>query len=168
MESVMTLSLNASDVLESAIRIEENGEVFYRNMAQKFPDPELRNTFEYLANQEVKHQRLFAEMLAQNNDAKTPESYPGEYMEYLRAFADRHVFTHENTGRLKAKLMKTAKQAVRFGCQVELDSLLFYLEAKTIVPEKQAGIIDQIIEEERRHYVTLQKLYDSLRKKIGT
>lgn len=161
----MTAAITASDILEAAIRIEENGEVFYRDMAQKAFDPEIRKTFEYLANQEVKHRRLFADLLAQTSNVKPPEFYPGEYMDYLHAFADRHVFTLENTGRLKAKLMKTAKQAVRFGIQVELDSLLFYLEAKTFVEEKQAETIDQIVEEERRHFVMLQKLYNVLRKK---
>jgi rubrerythrin len=165
MESAMIVSLNASDVLETAIRIEENGEVFYREMAQKSFDAEISKTFEYLANQEVRHQRLFADLLARTETENPRESYPGEYMQYLQAFADSRVFTQENTGRARARLMKSAKQAVRFGIQVELDSLLFYLEAKNIVPQNPAGIMDQIIEEERRHYLTLQKLYDGLRKK---
>ena len=154
---------NASDILEAAIRIEENGEVFYRDMAKKVKDVQVRQVFELLANENVKHQRIFADLLAQVDDTKPLEEYSGEYMDYLYAFADHHVFNQENMGRLKAKQIKTTRQALKFAIQIELDSLLFYLDAKNLVPEAQAEVISRILEEERRHYLKLQKMKNDLK-----
>ena len=156
---------NASDVLETAIRIEENGEVFYRQAAKKIKTDPVQKIFEFLANEDVKHRRIFSELLNQAGESKPVEGYSGEYMDYLRAYADRHVFNKENTGLQKAKLIKSAKQAIKFAVKIELDSILFYLEAKTLIPKNQWELVDQIIEEERRHYLKLLKIQDEIKRK---
>ena len=43
----------------------------------------------------------------------------------------------------------------------EADSILYYHEIKNFVPESEHGIIDTIIQEERRHYVKLSELAQS-------
>jgi len=44
---------------------------------------------------------------------------------------------------------------VNFAIDRESDSILFYSEIKNLVPEKQQGKVDEIIYEERRHFVML-------------
>lgn len=161
----MSILFNASDILEAAIRIEENGEVFYREAARKTKDEEIRKMFEFLANEEVKHRRIFSELLSQTDEPKTSETYPDEYMEYLKVFADQHVFNKENAGLFKVKLIKTPKQAVKIALKAELDSILFYLEAKNLIPSGSFEAVDKIVEEERRHYLRLLKIQGEMKKR---
>ncbi|MCM8783343.1 MAG: ferritin family protein [Candidatus Omnitrophica bacterium] len=148
----------ASEVFEFAIRIEENGETFYREVSQKIKQKELKSLFNFLADEETKHRSIFKEMLSQIENYQPPESYPGEYFAYLKAYADEHIFTKDKKGSLMAKRIKTAKEAIEFAIGIELDSILYYLEAKNLVPEYQKRAIDKIIEEERSHYLRLHRI----------
>jgi len=152
----------ASEVLEFSLRIEENGEAFYRAMANKIKTAKIKETFDYLADEEVKHRKIFADMLSKIEKYEPPQSFPGEYFLYLRAYADEHIFTKAKTGQLMAKKIKTAKEAVKFALEIELDSILYYLEAKNLVPEHQGQVIDGIADEERHHYLKLLEIKKGL------
>jgi rubrerythrin len=89
----MAVSFNASEILQFAIKIEENGEEFYRLMAEKLKKKELKDVFNYLADEEVKHRKIFETMASRVQHYEPPESYPGEYFAYLNAYADEYVFT---------------------------------------------------------------------------
>lgn len=148
----------AAEIVQLAIRIEENGEEFYRLMAQKTRDKNIKDIFSYLADQEIKHGQTFRELLSRVEHYEPAESYPGEYFSYLRAYADEHIFTQEKKGRLVARKIKSAKEGVKFALGIERDSILYYLEAKNLVPEGQKETIGKIVEEERRHYLTLTEV----------
>ena len=154
----MAVPLRASEVIQFAIRIEENGEAFYRQMAQKIKTKDIKNIFERLADEEVSHRNLFQNMVSKIEHYEPLESYPGEYFAYLRAYADGHVFTKEKKGQLFARKIKTAKEALEFAIRAEIDSILYYMEAKKLVPDDQKDIIDKVIEEERRHYLKLVRI----------
>jgi rubrerythrin len=156
--------LNASEVLKVAIRIEENGEVFYRKMIEKLKSKQIEDAFIYLADEDGKHKRIFEDMLSKEADNYKPfESYSGEYMAYLRAYADEHIFSKEKTGQLLAKKIKTTTEAVKFAIGIELDSIHYYNEVRKFVPERQRNIIDKIIEEERSHYLKLLGVQKTLK-----
>ena len=158
----MPKMFDASEILEFAVRIEENGEAFYRSMAQKCKEEKIKNLFNYLADEEIKHRKTFTDMLSKIEQYEPPESFPGEYFQYLRAYADEHVFTRAKTGTLMAKKMKSAKEAVQFALGAELDSILYYLEAKNLVPESQKATINIVVDEERRHYLKLLEVRKGL------
>ncbi|MCK4339265.1 MAG: rubrerythrin, partial [Candidatus Cloacimonetes bacterium] len=52
---------NASEIYQFAIRIEENGEKFYRQMAKKLDEPKVKELFTLLADDEVVHKKTFKE-----------------------------------------------------------------------------------------------------------
>jgi rubrerythrin len=157
-EDIMAVPLRASEVIQFAIRIEENGEAFYRQMAEKIKTKDIKDLFNRLANEEVSHRDIFQHMVSKIEQYEPMETYPGEYFAYLRAYADGHVFTKEKKGQLMARKIKTAKEALEFAIRAEIDSILYYMEAKNLVPEDQKGIIDKVIEEERKHYLKLVKM----------
>jgi len=146
---------NASEVLQFAIKIEENGEEFYRNMAVKIDKDSIKNTFNFLADEEVKHREIFKEMISRVENYRPAESFPGEYFQYLRSYADEHIFTKAKTMKLKMEEINSALEAIRFAIEMELDSVHYYTEAKSLIPDSQRKTIDKIIEEERRHYLKL-------------
>lgn len=143
-----------SEIFQFAIRIEENGEKFYREMAQKLNDAAVKELFSALADEEIKHRKTYEGLVSKIEKYEPFESFPGEYFEYLRAYADNHIFTPDILQKEMDKITD-ATAALQFAIQRELDSILYYQEVKKLVPENQRGTIDKIIDEERRHYMKL-------------
>jgi len=147
----------ASEIYQLAIKIEENGEKFYRKMAEKLKNANMKKVFTYLGDEEVKHKKTFEDMVSKVEKYEPPESYPGEYFAYLRAYADNIILSQRKMDREMPKI-KDAITAIDFAIQRELDSILYYLEMKNLVPESERNLIDGIIEEERRHFMKLSEL----------
>jgi len=153
----------AAEILKTAIRIEENGIVFYRQMVNKFKEKNLQDIFNFLADEDDRHREIFEEMLSRTEQYEMVDSYPGEYEAYLHAFADEHVFSKEKTGELMAKKVKDVKEAIQFGIEVELDSINYYQEIKRFIPNYQKDTMEKIIEEERGHFLKLSDIKKTLK-----
>jgi rubrerythrin len=150
-----------SEIFQFAIRIEINGEKFYHQMSEKFNDPKLKELFSFLADEETKHKRIYEEMVTKVEKYEPFESYPGEYFEYLRAYADKIVFDEKNFDEQQKKITDPVS-AINTAMDNEVASILYYQEMKRFVPENQRGSIDKIIDEERRHFVTLSNIRSKL------
>ncbi len=146
-----------SEVFQFAIRIEENGEKFYRQMVQKFEDSKVKELFSYLADEEIKHKKIYEEMVSKIEKYEPFETFPGEYFAYLRAYADKIIFTQKEFDEEIAKI-KDINAALDYAINAELNSILYYQEVKNLVSENQRSTIDKIIEEERRHFVKLSEI----------
>jgi len=151
-----------SEIFQFAIRIEENGEKFYRQMAQKFEDPKVKELFSFLANEEMKHKKIYEEMVSKIEKYEPFETFPGEYFAYLRAYADKIIFTQKKFDEEIANI-KDINAALDYAINAELDSILYYQEIKNLVSENQGKIIDKIIEEERRHFVKLSEIKKTIK-----
>ncbi|MBN1196688.1 MAG: ferritin family protein [Candidatus Aminicenantes bacterium] len=148
--------LNARQLVHYAVRLEENGERFYRRWAKRVENPEQKAFFMHLAEEEVKHRRLFESLAEQVRDRPMDTDVYGEYMAYMQGFVDDTLFNEKVYGGEMEKIDSLA-EAVEFAMRQELDSVLFYLELKTFVPSEQEQTIETIVTEERRHYATLLK-----------
>ncbi|MEN6488896.1 MAG: ferritin family protein [Smithella sp.] len=145
----------ASDIVEIAIRIEENGFNFYKYAEQIAKQEEAKNLFAHLAVEETMHKKVFETLLAEIEKYNSPESYEGEYNAYLRDYVDSNiVFTKEAMDKEMSKVKDTLS-ALDFAIKRELDSILYYHEVKRFVPDAQYPVIEQIINEERKHFTIL-------------
>ena len=151
------IQFTPSDAVECAVQIEENGETFYRRMAEKFDDSEVKKLFTYLLEEEAKHRKTYAKTLSKLEKYQTVENYPEEYYAYLKAYVEKVIFSperlEEEMGRIKDK-----KSAIDFAIRAELETILYYEEMKKLVREKDHDIIEKIIEEERKHFLELSAL----------
>ncbi len=151
----------ASEIFQIAVKIEENGEKFYRHASNIATDEKTKEMFNFLADEEVKHKRTFEGMASSLEKYEPPESYPGEYFAYLHAYAENLIFPPDKLQE-KFDKIKDVGAAIDFAIQRELESILYYLEAKNLVPESQKGNIDKIVDEERRHYLKLSEIKKGL------
>ena len=154
----------ASDIVEVAIRIEENGINFYKFAEQLAKQEEAKKLFAHLVQAEVTHKKTFEDIFANMEKYNPPEQYAGEYSAYLRSYVDNNlIFTKEIMDKQLANVKDTVA-AFDFAMQRELDSILYYHEIKKLVPPAQHEAIENIIEEERKHYaalVDMKKRYTS-------
>ncbi len=156
----MTKLFNVREIFNFAIQIENNGERFYRTYRKKIREKITQELFDNLADDEVKHRKIFEDMLVKLAIYQPPETYPDEYHAYLRAYVDNIIFTPENLDKEIGKI-KEISDAVEFGIRRELESILYYTETKKFVPLDQHKILEQIIQEEHRHYLRLSELRKS-------
>jgi rubrerythrin len=151
-------SFEASDILEFAIRIEENGANFYRYVVQIVKGEDTKKLFTHLAEEEDKHKRTFEKIYADLEKSNILESYDGEYQAYLHDYVDNSiVFSREALDRILLKVTDTLS-AIDFAIRREMDSITYYHEIKRLVPANQHDMIDKIIEEERHHFSVLSEI----------
>jgi rubrerythrin len=152
----------ASDIVEVAVRIEENGASFYRYAVQLAGKEELKALFQRLAEEEEAHQRTFAAILAGMDRNLPPEGYDGEYAAYLHNYVDnRLVFTTEAFSAELAKL-RDEVSALDFAIQRELDAIHYYREIGELLPADQRQAIERIITEEKGHFTRLSAIKKQL------
>ncbi|HNZ64778.1 MAG TPA: ferritin family protein [Smithella sp.] len=145
----------ASDIVEVAIRIEENGVNFYKFAEQLAKKEDEKKLFAGLAQAEVAHKKTFEKIFAGMEKNTPPESYEGEFSAYLRSYVDNNIiFTKEIMDKQLSNIKSTA-DALDFAIQRELDSILYYHEIKKLVPAGQHEAIEKIIDEERKHFLSL-------------
>ena len=145
---------DAKEIFKFAIRIEENGMKFYRYAAVITDDDEIRKTFNFLASEEARHKEIFEGLLSEVTKDTAFETYPDEYFNYLKTYVDNVIFTDKQFEEAMSDIKDTLS-AIDFAIKRELDSILYYHEIKRFVPEKQHNLLDEIIEEERKHYTKL-------------
>jgi rubrerythrin len=146
---------NAHDVLQFAIRIEENGEAFYRETASMMADNDVKELFIRLAGDEISHKKTFEGMLAQLADYRPAETYDGEYLSYLKNYIDGKAIFKDHPKIPEMAKIRDRDAALDFAIQRETDSILYYEEVKKFAGEKHASVIDRVIAEERKHFITL-------------
>ncbi|MCF8143550.1 MAG: ferritin family protein [Deltaproteobacteria bacterium] len=153
----------ASEMLDMAVRIEHQGLKFYEACQASQADPEVKEVFKYLMDQEKAHARVFSHMREElREDYTLPESYPGEMRNYLDAFVKGEVFEDPGQAGEKGSEMKDPVEAVDFGLEIEKASILFYSGMKQYVRASEVRNVDRIIAEEQQHVKRLL----SLRKKM--
>lgn len=156
----------AGEIVGLAIKIEENGEEFYTRLANATKNLQVKETFEFLAGEERKHRNSFREIQQRLGEFKPIyESYPGEYLNYVKALAEENIFTKERSGQLLAKKFKTPTAALDTAIGLEKDSILLYNEMKNFTPESEHKTIDEIIGQEKEH---LRKLLEIKRMRQRT
>ena len=148
---------DVSEIFQLAIRIEENGEKYYRHMSQVLKETKVKDLFNYLADEEAKHKKLFELMVSKIEKYEPVESYPEEYFAYIRALADDVIFNERKLDE-DVKKIEDAVGAIDFAKEKESNSILYYQGVKNLVPENQRNSIDSIIDEERSHFTELSNL----------
>jgi len=153
---------NISEIYHLAIAIEENGEKFYRAQLKKFNDENIKKLFSFLADEEIKHKETFKSMLEKIEKYEPKESYPGEYFLYLKSYAENVIFNEKELDS-KIKKIKNLKSVLDFAIKLEWDSILYYQEMKIYVSADSAKLIDDIIKEERKHFIKLSEARKNLK-----
>lgn len=146
---------NAHDVLQFAVRIEENGEVFYRETASIVVDDDVKGLFTRLADDEMSHKKTFERMLSELVDYEPAETYDGEYLSYLKNYIDGKAIFKDHPKIPELAKVRDRDAALDYAIQKEADSIMYYEEGKRFAGRKHEAVIDQIIAEERKHFVAL-------------
>jgi rubrerythrin len=153
--------LTAAEALRWAMEIEENGEAFYRAVAAKSADPELKALFEDLAVQERGHYQVFQKMLEKvkpEPDLSSVGVQYDEYQAYLQAALANALFAGQDKGLTLARKAQGRETALQAAMSFEKDTLLFFYDLREMVSEAERGAVSGIILEEKAHLRRLAKM----------
>jgi rubrerythrin len=145
-----------------AIETEKKGTAFYESVANTAKSPAVREFAQRMADAEREHEQTFTAMLPRVETYSPPESYPGEYLNYVDTLLDRDVLPGEEEGKRLAAEAESELQAVDFAIQFEKSTIVFLHEMKNFVPEHQKDVVDKLLDEERSHVVELSQFRKTL------
>lgn len=159
------IHFSAKEILEMALRIEENGVEFYTQAGNASKSKKLKELFTFLAEEEKKHIIIFGEMDKSAKDDTKPDTldpYLDETSLYLQALANSRVFINKSEGKSLAGKVRNEGEALQTAINMEKDSILFYYELHSAITNKDKAILESIIKEEKKHLGKLIALQKSL------
>jgi rubrerythrin len=148
----MNEQFTIQEIVEIAIEIEKNGEVFYRMLSESSNTATVRDLFKSLSEAEKKHKAKFEEILKSVGGYQISEIYyVDEYMGYMKAIADEQVFKKDLSAIDVAKSVKSSKEAIELAIDFEKDSIIFLHEMQDIIDEGEKDTVTKLLNEERDH-----------------
>lgn len=152
-----------AEIMEMAVQTERLGYQFYASLSETFKkNADLHKLFTTLAAKEKIHERTFAELKEIVLKSGPEPAQWEDVSDYLRAFVESEFFLGRGKALPSMERVKTAQDAVNFALGFEKETLLYYMELRTIVREKQ--VMDEIINEEKSHIVWLHRYKGGLNK----
>lgn len=159
---------NMDEIFRIAVRIEQNGAVFYQKAAQATGDAVGKELLGELAKWEVEHQKTFTTLREQfQSDAKiTPlGSDPDDLVgQYLQSIADGNVFDLDVDPADLLAGTDSLADILDLAIEQEKNSIVFYLGMKHAMAESiDRERVDRIINEEMGHITSLSRVKNMLK-----
>lgn len=138
------------DIYEYAMRMEKDGEEFYREIASKTAHKGIKSIMTLLADAEVKHYNLFKNMKAHEKVGMTDTTILQDV---------KNIFLQiKETGQFDVNVSEV--ELYREAQDIEKKSRNFYMEKAEGVGSPQKEIFLKIADEEKRHYLILERIID--------
>ena len=156
---------SGKDILEMAIRIEENGIQFYTQAGSASKSERLKELFLFLAEEEKRHIAYFEEIRRHIRDDTLPGVFDPDIEEaplYIQALADSRVFTNAHEGKRLASKVHGEEDVLKTVINIEKDSILFYYELQNAIRDKDKTTLKSLIIEEKSHLKKLTELQKTL------
>lgn len=138
---------------EYAMEMEKEGELFYRELAEKATDEGLKQIFTNLADEEVKHFVMFQKLAASDGDVSIPKMNVAKdakaIFSQMKASGKTFSFGDDQVAYYK-KAMETEDKAYE----------LYVQKAKEMTDPKHQEIFLKIAQEELKHKVLLENLVE--------
>jgi rubrerythrin len=140
------------DIYEFAMKMEKDGENYYRELATKTADTGLKTIFTMLADAEVFHQAVFKKM-------KENEKVKVAHTKILSRV--KNIFEKMKEEEKDTDIAVTETELYKKAREIEKDSRDFYLKQAAEVKEpEQKEIFHKIADEEKKHYFILEGITD--------
>ncbi|OGR62803.1 MAG: hypothetical protein A2X31_06750 [Elusimicrobia bacterium GWB2_63_22] len=162
----MSASLAYAEALRAAVRVEENGALFYRKAAAAASDPAAAGVLAKLAEMEEEHRGYFSALSLEleQRESLFINDPKGEFAAAVRELADTGVFGLAGGAAAFFETGRSTREAVQFAITVEKDSVIFYLGLQeAMVDREESDKVGGIIKEELRHLAILSGLLKKLK-----
>jgi rubrerythrin len=154
--------LTGDEVIEIAVRLEENGEVFYNTAAENATTPGVKALFRDLAMQEQYHRRAFQQMGRDVVElALSPEQFD-QFQAYTGALLQQSFFAQPESALNLASGAEDERAALKAALDFEKEAMLFFHELEDVVKGPGRETVARIVLEEKQHVQRLSGMLASL------
>lgn len=160
----MSIVLSSDEILTMAMEIEKSGKAFYTAVAERTDDPDMRDFFRFLAEEEDRHYTYFSRLEKESPALDIDQEDWEQVSEYIRATTDSRFFFGEDRAIRQAKQASGVLEAVDTAIGFEKDTLLFFYELYQVTPAASKSAAGDIIDEEKRH---IRMLSDKRKELVG-
>lgn len=139
------------NALELAMKMEQDGETFYLDLAEKASNPGFKEIFNQLAQDERKHFQVF----------QTMQQQQGEFTDTPILKQAGNIFKQMIAEDKLDDLDTTQLVLYQKAMELERKSQTFYLEkAAETTDGHQKNVFQKIAAEEQKHYFLLHNIYE--------
>jgi len=142
---------SGQEIVEIAVRIEENGNAFYTAAADMIKGSnDIKGLFYDLAEKEILHISIF-QKLAEKFETGSFDLSSEDASDYISHLAESHIFGKPDSGKNLARTLSTPREALEAAFKFENDSVAFYAELLKYARSDSRRLVQQIINEEMEH-----------------
>ena len=146
---------STNEILDMAIKLEQNGEAVYRRAIEKVSQPELVSLLQWMADEEVKHAKWFSE-LKDKLDTKRSNPFVEEMSREL--FNDLLGDENFSLKDVDFSSVDSIDDLIEIFIEFEKDSVLFYQILEPFIEDPVTlEHLNMIIDEENRHIKRLKE-----------
>jgi rubrerythrin len=160
----MSYLLDVKEILEFAVYIEERGYEFYVGAMKKFGEPRVTELFQYLADEEFKHEKVFKKLMQQDGDFKKGE-HDAEYEAYMREFCKAHSLGDKEAINQKLARLSSLDEILDLAMGFEKDSIVFFSQLKDSFARGHTAPVEKVVHEEMGHLRKIFQMKQRLAKK---
>ncbi|RJR41651.1 MAG: hypothetical protein C4576_17465 [Desulfobacteraceae bacterium] len=142
------------EILALAVKLEKNGERFYREAESRFKEPSLLSLLRWLADEELRHMDWFEHKRSEMKPAGEERDLEKIGDELLRDILGDQTFSLQE---VDLSTIRDQVSLVDVAVEFESDTVLFYEMLLTLVDDKQTtDKLSEIIAEENNHIRSLR------------
>lgn len=148
-----------AEILDLAVRIEQNGETVYRDAIDKVSDPELISLLNWMADEEARHAKWFSD-LKDRLEAHSANPFVEEMSRELfgELLGDKS-FSHAE---VDFSRLASVDELLAIFIEFEKDTILFYEMLEPFIDDgRTLADLRKIISEENNHIIRLQGIIGS-------
>jgi rubrerythrin len=113
--------------------------------------------FQFLADEEFKHEQTFKQLLKDTASYTPPESYPGEYEAYMKDFLKTHALANDAALQQRLDSITSGDSAIQVALSFEKDSIVLFTMLKKYIEAENQKIVETIIQEELNHILMITR-----------
>ena len=143
------------EIIDIAIKIEKNGESFYRDAMEKISNPALKPVLLFLADQEHEHAQWFEKLKQKTTTAEGNQKVAEISEAMLQNLVGDQKFS---LGDADLSELDTVESLIELAIEVEQDTIVFYQMLQAFIDDSDTlEGLNEIIAEENRHIELLQE-----------
>jgi rubrerythrin len=149
----------AEEILDMAIRIEQNGEAVYRSAVEKIANPALISLLEWMADEEVKHAEWFLELKTEAATLAKSPFVQEMGREFINDILGEQSFSLKE---VDFSQIDRINDLIDILIEFEEDGILFYEMLQPFIQDQETlAQLNKIIAEEKRHIEQLTEFKES-------
>ncbi len=151
---------SGEEILSIALRLELNGEAFYRVASKMVEKKEMQDLFIYLAMEEKRHYQHFKKIANVAKKSKGISLFQApdtdELSLYLSALSGLKVFTDPQAGAKLGRDVKNDSAALEVAIGLENDAIQFFRKILDNISDNDKELVENLIAEEEDHVRRLE------------